>query len=127
MSKASQINDARIWDCKVGLIRKTGDIKRKEYDVKGPQKHTDEFKLEAVRTMEQRGGRTVAEVAKELGLNPKQLYNWRNALRRRGELSAEVEQETHEAELTRLRQQVRELRMEREILKKAVFFAKETE
>ena len=53
--------------------------------------------------------------------------NWRNALRRRGELSAEVEQETHEAELTRLRQQVRELRMEREILKKAVFFAKETE
>ena len=82
----------------MGLIRKTGDIKRKEYDVKGPQKHTDEFKLEAVRTMEQRG-----------------------------ELSAEVEQETHEAELTRLRQQVRELRMEREILKKAVFFAKETE
>ena len=77
--------------------------------------------------MEQRGDRTVASVAKELGLSPKHLYNWRTALRGRGKLSAQVEQETQDAEVKRLRRENRELRIEREILKKATFFAKETE
>ena len=90
-------------------------------------KYTDEYKGEAVRAMEQRGSGTVAEVAEELGLNPKRLYNWRNALRRKGELTAQVDQETQELELKRLRRENREFRMEREILKKAAFFAKETE
>ena len=94
---------------------------------KDQKKYTDELKLEAVRAMEQRGGGTVASVAKELGLSPKHLYNWRNALRQRGELSAQAEQETQDAEVKRLRREVRELRMEREILKKATFFAKENE
>ena len=90
----------------------------------GQKKYTDEFKREAVRAMEQRGGRTIVEVAKELGLNPKQLYNWRDALRHKGELSGQVEQETQEAELKRLRRENRELRMEREILKKAALDSK---
>ena len=91
------------------------------------KRYTDEFKREAVRTMEQRGDRTVTSVAKELGLDPKRLYNWRTALRQKGKLSLQAEQETQAGEVKRLRRENHELRMEREILKKAAFFAKETE
>lgn len=95
---------------------------------KNQPKYTSEFKLEAVRSMERRGSRTVGEVAKELGLTAKQLFNWRAALKRRGALPHLESKETAEEELKRLRRENRELKMEREILKKAAtFFAKESE
>ena len=90
------------------------------------RKYTEAFKREAVRKCELRGERTVAQVAEELGLKPKHLYNWR---RRLEDVTAEARAErgeTLEEEVKRLRKENSELREERTILKKATaFFAKE--
>lgn len=72
------------------------------------------------------GGKTVVEVARDLGVSAESVRNWVkqheiNAGQREGLTSAERE------ELQRLRRETRVLREEREILKKAAaFFAQET-
>jgi transposase len=87
---------------------------------------TDEFKLDTVRLVRE-GGKTVAEVARDLDLTESSVRQWvrqasidegRNA---RGELTTPEREELH-----RLRRENKQLQMEREILKKAAaFFAKE--
>jgi len=86
---------------------------------------TDEFKAGAVRLVLDEG-KTVGAVARELDLTPSALAGWvrqAQADRTKGRTGLTgVERE----ELTRLRQENRELRMEREVLKKAAaFFAKD--
>ena len=92
------------------------------------KKYSKEFKLDAVSlVLDQNYSR--AEAARNLGLNSNMLGRWvaehRNedgqAFRGNGKLTPEQE------EIRKLRSQVKNLKMEREILKKAtVFFAKET-
>ena len=90
------------------------------------KKYTEEFKREAVRLMESRGERTIADVAESLGVPENLLHTWR---RRYAETAAEVRQqrgETPEEELKRLRRENAQLKRDKEILKKAAaFFAKE--
>jgi transposase len=86
---------------------------------------TDEFKAGAVRLVLDEG-KTVGAVARELDLTQSALADWvrkAQAERTKGRSGLTgVERE----ELTRLRKEVRELRMEREVLKKAAaFFAKD--
>jgi transposase len=86
---------------------------------------TDEFKAGAIRLVLDEG-KTVGAVARELDLTPSALADWvrkAQADRTRGRTGLTgVERE----ELTRLRKENRELRMEREVLKKAAaFFAKD--
>ena len=91
--------------------------------------YTPEFRAEAVRQVLD-GGRSVPAVARSLEMSAKTLANW--ILRaRKGETLAKVSAgkpvTEMEAELTRLRQEVAKLRMEKEILKKAAaYFAKES-
>jgi transposase len=87
---------------------------------------TDEFKAGAV-ALVLKGGKTVSEVGRELDLTVSSLGKWVEQARAdagkstRGTLTTEEKEE-----LSRLRREVRELRLEREILKKAAaFFAKE--
>jgi transposase len=87
---------------------------------------TDEFKAEAVKLVLNEG-KTVAQAAKDLDLTPSSLGHWVEQARAdrgkstRGTLTTEEKEE-----LARLRKENRELRLEREILKKAAaFFAKE--
>jgi len=87
---------------------------------------TDEFKAGAVRLVLDEG-KTVARVAHDLDLTASALRTWAERARadrtngRTGLTTAERE------ELARLRKECRELRMERDILKKAAaFFAKES-
>ena len=64
------------------------------------------------------------EAAKSLGLASNMLYRWKQHIedQQQGKALAEDERE----ELKRLRKEVKNLRMEKEILKKAsAFFAKE--
>ena len=93
----------------------------------GRKKYSKEFKQDAVSlVLEQDYGR--AEAARSLGLNSNMLGRWvaehrdgnGQAFRGNGKLTPERE------EIRRLKSQVKNLRMEKEILKKAtVFFAKE--
>ena len=87
---------------------------------------TDEFKAGAVRLVLDEG-KTVAEVARDLDLTPSSLAGWvkhARADRSHGKTGLTTEER---AELAKLRKEVRALRIERDILKKAAaFFAKET-
>lgn len=86
--------------------------------------YTDDFKKEAVALAEQ-AGYTVASAARTLGINANLLRRWRNELS--GDSQTGQISEDERAELQRLRKENRELKMEKEILKKATaFFAKET-
>jgi transposase len=89
-----------------------------------PAPYPLEFRREAVELL-RRSGKTVPQLAAELGVSPQSLRNWARQIdvdegRAVGLTSDERE------ELRRLRREVRTLTEEREILKKAaVFFAKE--
>ena len=87
---------------------------------------TREFKVETVRLVTE-GGRSIGEVAENLDLTESALRQWVRQSEvdagrgKPGELTT-AERE----ELARLRREVKTLRLEREILKKAAaFFAKE--
>ena len=85
---------------------------------------SDEFRAGAVRLVLDEG-KTVGAVARELDLTPSSLGNWvrqARADRTKGKTGLTTEER---AELATLRKENRELRMERDILKKAAaFFAK---
>lgn len=87
---------------------------------------TDEFKAGAVRLVLDEG-KTIAVVARDLDLTPSALGGWVRRARadRDGGKSGLTTEER--SELASLRKQVRELKMERDLLKKwAAFFAKES-
>lgn len=82
---------------------------------------TPEFKKEAVALVTEQGY-TVARAAASLGISAKTLHTWVTLTRN---LHDGILSEDARAELKRLRKEVRELRLEKEILKKAsAFFAK---
>ena len=87
------------------------------------KQYTKEFKEEAVALVTEQGY-SVPEAAKSLGVNPNLLYRWKEKFEENQ--SGAVLSEDERAELKKLRKEVKELRMEKEILKKAsAFFAKE--
>ena len=88
--------------------------------------HTSEFKSETVRLVRE-GGRSVAQLAQELGLADSLIRYWlRQAEVDAGKGPAGAATSSEKEELARLRREVKVLRMEREILKRAAtFFAKE--
>jgi transposase len=88
---------------------------------------TEEFKAGAVRLVLDEG-KTVAVAARDLGLTESALRNWVERARAdRGRGKPGVLTTAEREELSRLRKENRELRMERDILKKAAaFFAKES-
>lgn len=88
------------------------------------RRYTAEFKANAVQLVME-SGRSIASVSRELGVKYQSLYNWVVKLRKSGEVPVD---EAEKDELTRLRREVKRLRMERDFLKKAVaFFAKPQE
>ncbi len=87
------------------------------------KQYSAEFKEEAVALVTDQGY-TIPEAAKSLGINTNMLYRWKDKLDAKN--SGNQVTETEREELLRLRKENRNLRMEKEILKKAsAFFAKE--
>lgn len=84
------------------------------------RKYTEEFKREAVRLLETRGSQPVAEIAKSLGIQPSQLYDWRRHIADVAVTSESGRGESKDEELERLRKEVSQLRKEKETLKKSV-------
>ena len=97
--------------------------------VKQRKRYTREFKLQAVE-LTLREGATVDQVAEELGINAGMLSRWRV------QLAGDPDQafpgsgrlKERDAELSRLRRELAQARMESEILKKALaVFSRERE
>jgi len=82
------------------------------------QKYDREFREGAVRIVEETG-KPIAQVARDLGVNEGTLGNWVNRARGERDGQGEVTKDDRE-ELKRLRAEVAELRMERDVLKRSV-------
>lgn len=113
----------------VDTSRKADTVGRMDENKKirrGRRSFTAEFKAGAVRLVLDEG-RAISQVARDLDLVPSVLRVWvaqARADRSGGQTGLTTEERE---ELRRLRRENRELRMEREILKKAAaFFAKES-
>ena len=78
-----------------------------------------EFKVGAVRIVRETG-KSIAQVARELGINEGTLANWVARDRQRNGLPAGGLDEDERAELARLRRENAELAMERDVLKRSV-------
>ena len=95
------------------------------------QVYTTEFRQQAVELIT-RDGLGITEAARRLSISPKTLTNWVRRAKHGGapDLAAPAarrEVTDAEAELSRLRRENAELRMERDILKKsAAYFASES-
>lgn len=87
------------------------------------RKYSPEFKQETVALVTQQGY-TVSQAAEVVNINPTQVRRWKRELEQVANGTRLDEGER--AELARLRREIHQLKMEKEILKKAsAFFAKE--
>lgn len=91
----------------------------------GTWRYPAEFRADAVELVRS-SGRPIAQVARELGVNHETLRHWVRA-GERAERPEAVAESAKDAELARLRKENADLKVEREILRKAAaYFAKET-
>ncbi len=81
------------------------------------KRYSADFKAEAVRLMDQRGNRTVAEVAESLGIAESMLHSWK---RQHAPERSNDRGETPEDELRRLRREVADLKRDRDALAKSI-------
>ena len=97
--------------------------KRKPYNT-----YTKEFKLEALRKMDE-SDRPASEIATKLGIRRNQLYKWKEQMVKNGDVPSAKKgrpKKEDQSEVAKLRQENKLLKEENDILKKAaVFFAKE--
>ena len=95
--------------------------KRRTYD--------NEFKLSAVKMIVE-GGMRVSRISKDLGVNENLLYKWKRdyLLDQQQAFPGKGRMKPEEEELRKLKRELQTVKMERDILKKAIaFFAKEGE
>ena len=94
------------------------------------KRFTKEFKLEAVRLLEE-GKKPAANLARELGVQRNQLYKWQEQLSQQQEAAFPGHgRRVHnkDAEIARLKKELEIVKEERDILKKAAkYFARESE
>lgn len=92
--------------------------------------YSKEFKQEAVRLLE-KGDKPATELARELGIRRNLLYKWQEQHHSRGEAAFSgpgrpQSNSNKEAEINRLKQELEQVKEERDILKKAAaYFAKD--
>lgn len=86
--------------------------------------YTPEFRAEAIR-LARTSGEPLTKIARDLGMSVWSLRQWIHGTRPQAEVPLTTSERT---ELKELRRKVRQLEMERDILKKATaFFAKHSE
>ena len=91
-------------------------------------RYTNEFKLEAVRLLSE-GAKPTTEIAMQLGIKRTLLYRWRDQLNKAGDraFKGSGRPKTEEmSEISRLKQELKTVTEERDILKKAAaYFARD--
>ena len=97
--------------------------KRKPYKT-----YPKEFKLEALRLMNE-SDRPASEIAMQLGIRRNLLYKWKEQMAKKGNVPSSKlgrPRKEDQSELVLLKQELKRVKEENEILKKAaVFFAKQ--
>ena len=93
------------------------------------EKYSKEFKLEAIRLLNE-GSKPIAEIARELGVKRTFLYRWRDQLNKNKEKAFSGRpgrpKSDQMSELARVKQELKEVKEERDILKKAAaYFARD--
>jgi transposase len=88
--------------------------------------YTEEFRREAVRRSDE-SGTTAADVARELGIHPGQIYNWRRQYSRLSEkqfnsMNGVDYSKSESEEIRKLKREVAKLKEERDFLKKAAAY-----
>lgn len=83
------------------------------------KKYSREFKIQAVRLLED-GEKSGQHIEKELGIGAGQVRRWPRELEAEGERAFPGNGNPRDEELAALRKEVKELREDREILRKAV-------
>ncbi len=91
----------------------------------GKKKRFDrDFKISTVKMVTE-GGHKISEVARSLGIHANQIYSWKRKFSDNGEKA--FPGKGHLTEIAALRRKLRDVEMERDILKKAVgIFSKTT-
>ena len=91
-------------------------------------RYSKEFKLEAIRLLNEKA-KPIAEIAKELGIKRTFLYRWRAELEKKSDEAFNRRpgpKPNNKSELEKLRQENKDLKEERDILKKAAaYFARD--
>lgn len=84
--------------------------------------YSKQFKLEVIKQSYQRDN--IRELADELGINPGLIYAWRSTYKKKPQQSfpgkGVAQQTSEEKELAELKKELADVRMERDILKKAM-------
>ena len=78
--------------------------------------YSKEFKEEAVSLVNDQGY-SVSEAAEAVGVNPNQIYNWKN--QQEEQVKGTLLNDNERTELIKLRAENKRLKMEKDILKKA--------
>ena len=83
------------------------------------RKYDRQFKIDAVELLK-RSEKTAKEVARELGIKSDLLSRWKREFEEENKVSFPGEGNPRDEEMSRLRKENADLKMEREILKKAL-------
>jgi len=94
------------------------------------KRFSKEFKEEAIRLLETTD-KSAAELARELGVRRNQLYKWKEQVAKKGEAAFPGHggrpRKENEDEIARLKHELKRVKEERDILKKAAaYFARES-
>ena len=89
------------------------------------KRYTKEFKIEAIKQITERGY-SVQDVSRRLGVSTHSLYAWRKKYGQGTYQTVQIDDQ--QAEIRRLRAELKRVTEERDILKKATaYFAKESQ
>jgi transposase-like protein len=107
-----RVPKAEIYSIKLGKGIKLGKMQKV---------YSKEFKEETVRLTET-SGKSIAQIARELGISDSAIHNWRKELAKHGEeaFPGKGHQTTLEEENQRLKRELERVQQERDILKKVV-------